>query len=59
MKKNYEAPTLFCDEFVADTMIASSGSPKNGNADNNQNCWGQRYVAGEPDPSNPSNACYT
>lgn len=26
MKKNYEAPVLFCDEFVQDTMIASSGA---------------------------------
>lgn len=45
MKKFYEAPELFVDEYVADTMIASSGtfvqiSPKNGRAGNNQNCWG-------------------
>ena len=46
MKKFYEAPALFVDEYVADTMIASSeddepvGGPKNDNAGNNQNCWG-------------------
>lgn len=68
MKKIYEAPKLFVDEYVADTMIASStngwaeagglgGSPKNGNADNNQNCWGARCVPGAPDPNNPYNAC--
>lgn len=38
--KAYEAPELFVDEYVADTMIASSGFiPKNGNAVNNHNCW--------------------
>ena len=25
MKKRYEAPELYCDEYVSDTMIASSG----------------------------------
>lgn len=68
MKKIYEAPELFVDEYVADTMIASGGSaweaaggigpaPKNGNAGNNQNCWGARCIPGAPDPSNPENAC--
>ncbi len=39
--KKYETPELFVDEFAPDTMIASgdAGNPKNGNADNNQNCW--------------------
>ena len=57
MKKTYIAPELFVDEYVADTMIASSGGgkliltmpgggPKNGNAGNNQNCWGCDIVAG-------------
>lgn len=36
--KKYEAPELFVDYFAADTMIASSDT-KNGNPDNNQNCW--------------------
>ena len=54
--KKYEAPMLFVDEFVADTMIAS-GEPKNANAGNNQNCWGCKSAAGEVDPGNPSNAC--
>ena len=36
--KKYEAPALFVDVYAADTMIASSGT-KNGNPDNNQNCW--------------------
>lgn len=42
MKKRYEAPRLFVDKYVADTMIASGGGggPKNDNAGNNQNCWG-------------------
>lgn len=41
MKKIYEAPELFADEYVADTMIASSTFiPKNGQAANNHNCWG-------------------
>ena len=39
--KVYEAPKLYVDEYAPDTMIASSGKgPKNGNAGNNQNCWG-------------------
>lgn len=67
MKKIYEAPELFVDEYVADTMIASTASwqanggigvgPKNDNAGNNQNCWGCNYVANMPDPNNPENAC--
>ncbi len=36
--KKYEAPKLFVDTFAADTTIASSMG-KNGNPDNNQNCW--------------------
>lgn len=55
--KNYEAPCLFVDTFVADTMIAS-GSPKNGNAGNNQNCWGCKTTVGEVDPGNPENSCF-
>lgn len=55
MRKEYEAPCLFVDEYVADTMIASSegmnipttgGGPKNDNAGNNQNCWGFNCVPG-------------
>ena len=34
MKKVYEAPMLFVDEYVVDTMIASSAT-KNSNPDNN------------------------
>lgn len=53
MKKIYEAPELFVDEYVADTMIASSGEePKNENADNNQNCWGCREFKGDIDGDN-------
>ena len=46
--KKYEAPMLYIDAFVPDTMIASGGSggPKNGNAGNNQNCWGLNCVPG-------------
>lgn len=58
--KKYIAPKLLVDEFVPDTMIASEEEdlgPKNGNAANNQNCWGCNTVAGQPDPSNPDNAC--
>lgn len=56
--KKYEAPELYVDEFAADTMIASgSGDPKNGNAGNNQNCWGCKSTAGEVDPGNPENSC--
>lgn len=66
MRKNYEAPMLFVDEYVADTMIASSEddempflgwNTKNGNAGNNQNCWGCRDVPGQPNPDDPSDAC--
>ena len=45
--KKYEAPMLFVDEFVADTTIAASGGPKNGNADNNQNCAGCKDYKGQ------------
>ena len=54
--KKYQAPELFTDEFAADTMIAS-GNPKNGNAGNNQNCWGCKSTFGEVDPGNPENSC--
>jgi len=64
MKRTYEAPCLFVDEYVADTMIASSaevfiqmdgGGPKNNNADNNQNCWGCNITPGKWEDGN--NAC--
>lgn len=48
--KKYEAPRLLVDEYVADTMIASS--PKNGNADNNQNCAGCNTAAHNVDGEN-------
>ena len=54
--KKYEAPMLFVDEFVADTMIASSGT-KNGNPDNNQNCWGCNQTPGATDQGNTENSC--
>ena len=54
--KKYEAPKLFVDRFVPDTMIASSGT-KNGNPDNNQNCWGCNASAGATDPNNTQNSC--
>ena len=53
--KNYEAPELFVDEYVADTMIASGGGPKNDNAGNNQNCWGRNVVPGRVEDG--QNAC--
>ena len=57
--KAYEAPVLFVDEYVADTMIASSGNggggPKNDNAGNNQNCWGFNCVPGAVEDG--ENAC--
>ena len=42
--KKYEAPKLFVDEFVQDTMIASSAAIRNGNA-GNQTCYTQRTAA--------------
>lgn len=54
--KKYEAPALFVDVYAADTMIASSGT-KNGNPDNNQNCWGCNQAAGATDPGNTQNSC--
>ncbi len=54
--KKYEAPELFVDEFVPDTMIASSNT-KNGNPDNNQNCWGCNQSAGATDQNNTQNSC--
>lgn len=56
LMKKYEAPMLNVDEFVPNTMIAS-GDPKNGNPDNNQNCWGCNQTAGSVDPNNTENAC--
>ena len=54
--KKYEAPELFVDEFVPDTMIASGGGgPKNDNAGNNQNCWGCNIVPGKVEDG--ANAC--
>lgn len=61
--KNYEAPELFVDEYVADTMIASggfvlnapNGGPKNGHGGNNQNCWGYNCVWSEVEDG--ENAC--
>ena len=62
MKKTYESPKLFIDEYAADTMIASGGasgaSAKNGNPANNQNCWGCDYVFAQLDPNNPDNVCF-
>ena len=55
--KKYEAPKLHVDQFVADTMIASGGSFKNGNPDNNQNCAGCRNSYGAADPQNSENWC--
>ncbi len=53
--KKYVAPELHVDEFVPDTMIASSGSPKNENAGNNQNCWACNTVFGKVEDG--ENAC--
>ena len=55
--KAYEAPELFVDEYVADTMIASAGGggPKNDNAGNNQNCWSFNCVPGAVEDG--ENAC--
>jgi len=55
--KKYESPRLFVDEYVADTMIASSatGIPKNGQAGHNQNCWGPNETFGKVVGNN---ACY-
>lgn len=57
--KKYEAPKLFVDEFVADTMIASgvSANYKNGNPDNNQNCAGCRFAYGAGDPQVAGDWC--
>ena len=41
-------PELYVDYYTPDTMIASAdANPKNGNAGNNQNCWGCNHVAGQ------------
>ncbi len=56
--KKYEAPELFVDTFAADTMIASGGGgggPKNDNAGNNQNCWGENCIPGAVEDG--QNAC--
>lgn len=55
--RKYSAPMLYVDHFAADTTIAASGGPKNGNAGNNQNCSGCNTVAGGTDSSNPQNMC--
>ena len=54
--RKYEAPKLVVSRYVADTLIASSNT-KNGNPDNNQNCWGCRETAGATDPGNTENSC--
>ena len=54
--RKYEAPQLFVDEYVEDTMIASGGGgPKNDNAGNNQNCWACNTVFGAVEDG--QNAC--
>ncbi|MBR3494221.1 MAG: hypothetical protein IKH38_02225 [Clostridia bacterium] len=55
--KKYEAPRLFVDIFVADTVIASNpkGGPKNDNAGNNQNCWACNMVYAKVEDG--ENAC--
>ncbi len=55
--KKYAAPELFVDSFAADTMIASANNTKNGNAGNNQNCWGCNESAGATDTNNTQNSC--
>lgn len=60
MRKHYEAPRLFVENYAADTMIASTiympgGGPKNGNAGNNQNCWSYNCVVGAIEDG--QNAC--
>jgi len=52
--KEYIKPELYIDYYASDTMIASSnlGNPKNGNAGNNQNCWGCNSTAGMIDGNN-------
>ncbi len=54
--KAYVKPELLVDNYAADTMIASS-STKNGNPDNNQNCWGCNQSAASTDPNNTQNSC--
>ncbi|MBO4926101.1 MAG: hypothetical protein J5472_06445 [Clostridia bacterium] len=57
--KKYEAPELFVDTFAADTMIASNPSvPKNGNASNNQNCWGCDMEPYKTDSSGQNGCVY-
>lgn len=60
MKKTYESPKLFVDEYAADTMIASIPDPasaRHGNPGNNQNCWGCDYVFAQLDPQNLDVLC--
>ena len=50
--KKYEAPELYVDEFVPDTMIASgmdpgNGGAKDGNPAGNSACWGCDIVPGK------------
>ena len=63
MKKTYESPKLFIDEYAADTMIASNGglsgsSAKNGAPDFNQNCWGCDYEFAQLSPGDSNNVCF-
>ncbi len=44
--KAYEAPKLYVDEYVADTMIAST-SARDGEAANSEACWGCSSVLGQ------------
>lgn len=49
-KEKYEAPQLFVEYITGADIIAASdplADPKNGNAGNNQNCWGCNNAAGE------------
>ena len=56
----YEAPKLFVEEYVPDTMIASilTTSPKDDNAGNNQNCWGCKDEIYGVDPVSGDACCY-
>ena len=57
--KFYIGPFLFDDEDPEEPSGYPVGSaiPKNGNAANNQNCWGCREEAGMPDPGDSNTAC--
>ena len=45
--KLYIGPFLFEDETDPEEPPVASGGPNNGNAGNNQNCWGCDSYAGE------------